>query len=375
MKKLGFGLMRLPTLDARDPSSVDLSGVIPLVDRYLHEGFSYFDTAYYYHGEKSEETFRAAVAERWPRERYTITDKLPIYEKPAEQALLPMFERQLARCGVEYFDYYLLHNVGGKNYAHAEAVHAFDFLRRRKDEGRARHIGMSYHDNAELLETILKRHPEIEVVQLQLNYLDWDDLTIQSRRCYDVCTRYHKPVIVMEPVKGGSLAALQEDAAQLLRAYAPDASFASWAIRFAASLENVMVVLSGMSDLAQVADNTAYMRELRVLNGQEHRILEQAAALLRGSNTIGCTGCHYCTDGCPMQIPIPEIFRLYNNYVKFPGTQDHVALNYYGNVTSGRGSADCCIGCGQCEEHCPQHLAIPGLLADVHATLQKLQNA
>ena len=208
MKKLGFGLMRLPTLEPMNSSSIDLSKVVPLVDLYLNSGFSYFDTAYYYHGEKSEAAFRAAVAKRWPRESYTITDKLPIYEKPEERELLPIFNEQLHRCGVEYFDYYLLHNVGGKNYQHAEAVHTFEFLGQRKAEGRVKHIGLSYHDNAELLETILNRHPEIEYVQLQLNYLDWEDCAVQSHRCYDVCKRYGKPVIVMEPIKGGSLAAL-----------------------------------------------------------------------------------------------------------------------------------------------------------------------
>lgn len=234
--------MRLPTLEPMNSSSIDLSKVVPLVDLYLNSGFSYFDTAYYYHGEKSEAAFRAAVAKRWPRESYTITDKLPIYEKPEERELLPIFNEQLHRCGVEYFDYYLLHNVGGKNYQHAEAVHAFEFLGQRKAEGRVKHIGLSYHDNAELLETILNRHPEIEYVQLQLNYLDWEDCAVQSHRCYDVCKRYGKPVIVMEPIKGGSLAALPEEAEKLLKTHNPRASAASWAIRYAASLENVMIV-------------------------------------------------------------------------------------------------------------------------------------
>lgn len=372
MKKLGFGLMRLPTLEPMNSSSIDLSKVVPLVDLYLNSGFSYFDTAYYYHGEKSEAAFRAAVAKRWPRESYTITDKLPIYEKPEERELLPIFNEQLHRCGVEYFDYYLLHNVGGKNYQHAEAVHAFEFLGQRKAEGRVKHIGLSYHDNAELLETILNRHPEIEYVQLQLNYLDWEDCAVQSHRCYDVCKRYGKPVIVMEPIKGGSLAALPEEAEKLLKAHNPRASAASWAIRYAASLENVMIVLSGMSSMEQVADNVGYMQEFHALDAEERAVLDQVVSLLRKANTIGCTGCHYCTDGCPQQIPIPEIFKLYNNYMKFPKTQDHVALNYYGNVTSGRGNAANCVGCGQCEEHCPQRLEIPKLLKEVSRELQKL---
>lgn len=273
---------------------------------------------------------------------------------------------------MEYFDYYLLHNVGGKNYQHAEAVHAFEFLGQRKAEGRVKHIGLSYHDNAELLETILNRHPEIEYVQLQLNYLDWEDCAVQSHRCYDVCKRYGKPVIVMEPIKGGSLAALPEEAEKLLKAHNPRASAASWAIRYAASLENVMIVLSGMSSMEQVADNVGYMQEFHALDAEERAVLDQVVSLLRKANTIGCTGCHYCTDGCPQQIPIPEIFKLYNNYMKFPKTQDHVALNYYGNVTSGRGNAASCVGCGQCEEHCPQRLEIPKLLKEVSRELQKL---
>ena len=235
-----------------------------------------------------------------------------------------------------------------------------------------RHIGLSYHDNAELLETILNRHPEIEYVQLQLNYLDWEDCAVQSHRCYDVCKRYGKPVIVMEPIKGGSLAALPEEAEKLLKTHNPRASAASWAIRYAASLENVMIVLSGMSSMEQVADNVGYMQEFHALDAEERAVLDQVVSLLRKANTIGCTGCHYCTDGCPQQIPIPEIFKLYNNYMKFPKTQDHVALNYYGNVTSGRGNAASCVGCGQCEEHCPQRLEIPKLLKEVSRELQKL---
>ena len=367
-KNFGFGCMRLPMKG----SEVDYGEFSRMVDTYIAAGFNYFDTARVYLGGKSETAIRECIAKRYPREAFVLADKLSASLFNSREEIRPLFEKQLESCGVEYFDFYLMHSQNRDVFEKYKRCHAYEQAFELKKEGKVRHVGLSFHDKADVLEDILKQYPQVEFVQIQLNYLDWEDCAVQSHRCYDVCKRYGKPVIVMEPIKGGSLAALPEEAEKLLKAHNPCASAASWAIRYAASLENVMIVLSGMSSMEQVADNIGYMQDFHALDAEERAVLDQVVSLLRKANTIGCTGCHYCTDGCPQQIPIPEIFKLYNNYMKFPKTQDHVALNYYGNVTSGRGNAASCMGCGQCEEHCPQHLEIPKLLKDVSSELQKL---
>lgn len=368
---LGFGLMRLPVIDG-DQSRVDLEKMKELVDAFLCAGGSYFDTAYPYHQGKSEEAFRETVVKRYPRERFTITDKMPMFAVKRAEQLEEIFSEQLERCGVSYFDYYWLHALGSINYQTAEQTDAFAFLTRKKAEGKIRHIGFSFHDSPELLDRILTEHPETEIVQLQLNYLDWDDTTIRARECYEVAVRHEKPVIVMEPVKGGALANLPEEAEHLLRRAEPERSIASWGVRFAASKEQVMMVLSGMSDLQQVRDNLSYMGEnFRPLTEKENTLLAQAAQIIRESIAIPCTACRYCVEGCPKEIPIPDYFAIYNNLKRFQKIQAAVANAYYTNTARGRGLASDCIGCGACERSCPQHLPIREHLKEVAATLEK----
>ena len=309
--------MRLPLLNANDATSIDIEQFKQMADRFIERGFTYFDTAYPYHQGCSETAFREAVASRYDRDRFTVTDKLPCWLINSADDMERIFNEQLQRCGVDYFDYYWLHCLTRENVSIMDRFDGWGFIARMKAEGRIKHIGFSFHDDSQLLEQLLKAHPEVECVQLQINYLDWESPTIEAHTCYDLCTRYGKPVIVMEPVKGGSLAQVPPAVEALMRDYAPEASPASWAIRYAASLPNVMMVLSGMSSPAQVDDNTSYMRDFVPLNDREHDILDRAAAIIKQAIAIPCTACHYCTDGCPQQICIPEYFNLYNTLHQF----------------------------------------------------------
>lgn len=358
MKKLGFGLMRLPTVEQEGKKTVNLPEVCRMVDSYLEQGFTYFDTAYMYHEFQSEHVIRQALVERYPREQYILTTKLPTMYLKEKEDMERIFQEQLEKCGVDYFDYYLVHNLNVKHYATAERLGAFEFVQKKKEEGKVRKIGFSFHDSAELLEKILREHPEVDVVQLQINYLDWESESIQSRQCYEVARRYNKPILVMEPVKGGALAKVPQEVETLFRAYAPNASVASWAIRFAASLEGVMMVLSGMSDMEQLSDNTAYMREFVPMSREEVDRVMLAAEMINGSITIPCTACQYCTADCPMNIAIPEYFSLYNLEKRAQNDGFSVQGVYYNNLTATRGRASECIECGQCEEKCPQHISI-----------------
>lgn len=359
MKKLGFGLMRLPLKDANDMTSIDLEQFKQMVDIFIERGFTYFDTAYPYHGGQSEVAFREAVAKRYPRDHYTITDKMPCWAVQTEDDLERIFNEQLDRCGVEYFDYYWLHCLNRDFVKNMDRVDGWGFLVRKKAERKIRHIGFSFHDDSQLLEQILKGHPEMEYVQLQINYLDWDSPTVESGNCYNLCVRYGKPVIVMEPVKGGSLAKIPADAERLFRDYNPQASPASWAVRYCASLPNVMMVLSGMSDLSQLRDNTSYMQDFHPLDSEEQSRVVQATSIIKNAIAIPCTACHYCTDGCPQQICIPEYFSIYNTLHQFGREQQWMNTSvYYGVLNRTHGRASDCIECGQCEEHCPQHIHI-----------------
>ena len=367
-KKLGFGLMRLPLLDPNDQGSIDMEQMKRMVDSFLEQGFTYFDTAWMYCNGKSEEAAKEALVSRYPRDSFTLTTKLPAYMLKKEADREWLFQEQLRRTGAGYFDYYWLHDVNSQTIQTFDRLHCWDFIREKKAQGLVRHIGFSYHDGPELLDRILTEHPEVEYVQLQLNYLDWDSLGVQSGKCYEVATRHHKPVIVMEPVKGGTLAKVPEALEQMFKSREPDMSVPSWAIRFAASLENVMVVLSGMSNMEQMLDNTGYMRDFRPLNDEEQKLMHLAAGIINRSITVPCTGCSYCTVNCPQNIAIPKYFSLYNLDLQELKEKDWTPhRNYYDNLTLTHGKASDCIRCGQCEAMCPQHLPIRKLLEDVAA--------
>ena len=365
-KKLGFGLMRLPLLNPEDDGSIDLEQMKQMVDTFLERGFTYFDTAWMYCGGRSEEAAYEALVSRHPRDSFTLTTKLPSYMLKKEADREWLFNEQLRRTGAGYFDYYWLHDVNAKTVKTFDALNCWDFVREKKAAGLVRHIGFSYHDGPELLEKLLTAHPEVEYVQLQLNYLDWDSLGVQSHANYDVCVRHHKPVIVMEPVKGGTLAKVPAELETLFKAREPELSIPSWAIRFAASQENVMGVLSGMSNMEQLLDNTGYMQDFRPLDAGEMELMDTAARILNKEIVIPCTGCSYCTVNCPMNIAIPKYFSLYN--AKYQEAKDKGWTNqggYYRNLTLDFGKASDCIRCGQCEAMCPQHLPIRKYLEDV----------
>ncbi len=358
-KKLGFGVMRLPLTEPSDTTKIDYETFCRMADRFMEEGFSYFDTATPYHGKEfSELAFRECVAKRFSRDSYTITDKLSFSLIQEGDKLEEFFAGQLKRCGVEFFDYYLLHAMNRNYLALAERMGAFEFVIRKKAEGKIRHIGFSFHDSAEVLEEILEKHPEMEYVQLQINYADWEDPDVQSRKCYEVCVKFKKPVIVMEPVKGGLLANLPKDAEMLLKEANPEMSAASWAVRFASSLDNVVMVLSGMSSEAQVEDNISYMKDLKPLTESEQETLMQALAAIRAKKSVACTNCRYCVDGCPKQIPIPDYFQLLNEVSQFGEARFSAAKDSYERKAEKAGRASDCIQCGQCEKQCPQHLLV-----------------
>ena len=370
-KKLGFGLMRLPLTDPNDDSSIDLELLKQMVDAFLERGFTYFDTAWMYCGGKSEEAAREALVTRHPRDSFTLTTKLPAYMLHKEADREWLFNEQLRRTGAGYFDYYWLHDVNSHSLKTFDELRCWDFIREKKEAGLVRHIGFSYHDGPELLDQLLTEHPEIEYVQLQLNYLDWESLGVQSRKCYEVATRHGKPVIVMEPVKGGTLAKVPENLEKMFRSREPEMSVPSWAIRFAASQENVMMVLSGMSNMEQLLDNTGYMQDFKPLNDEEMALMYTAADIINGNITVPCTGCSYCTVNCPRNIAIPKYFSLYNaemQEVKEKGWTPQPS--YYEHLTLEFGKASDCIKCGRCEAMCPQHLPIRKYLEDVAAKFE-----
>ena len=373
MKKLGFGLMRLPLLEGGSEDQIDIELMKKMTDLFMERGFTYYDTAYMYHRGMSERAFKEAVVERFPRECFTITDKMPMMMVQEEADLERLFNEQLERTGAGYFDYYWLHNLNRRSYETAVRTNAFAFVQKKMEEGLVKHLGFSFHDNAELLDRILTEHPETEIVQLQINYLDWNDPFVQSGKCYDVAVKHGKLITVMEPVKGGKLAALPEEAMEKLRAIDPEASPASFAIRFVASLPNVFMVLSGMSNLAQMEDNSSFMQEFEPLAEEEKEVLKECADIIRRSKAVPCTACRYCTEGCPMQIPIPDYFVLYNNVLENPGsdwTLQGNRKNYARLQDTGAGKASECLGCGLCEAACPQHINIPELMPKLAEVLE-----
>lgn len=365
MKKLGFGCMRLPLTDSGDPTSIDIPQLCKMADTFLERGFTYFDTAYMYHDFKSELAVREALVKRHPRDSFLLADKLPLRYTFKEGDQERIFDEQLEKCGVDYFDYYLLHNVNSSYMERAERFNSFDFIKRKKEEGKIRHIGFSFHDTPELLDKLLDAHPEIEFVQIQLNYLDWNSPSIQSKRCYETIVKHGRRVWVMEPVKGGMLAKIPDDAKKLFTQAAPQASVPSWAIRFAASCPQVDMVLSGMSSIEQLLDNTSFMADFKPLTQEERDIIEQAVKIINSKIEIACTACRYCTDGCPKKINIPAFFSLYNSLKASGNVRMMAPFLYYRNIASQGGKASDCITCGQCEKSCPQHLKITELIKKV----------
>lgn len=371
-KKLGFGLMRLPLLDANDGGSIDIEQTKKMVDLFIERGFTYFDTAWMYCDFKSESATKEVLVDRYPRDKYTLATKLHAGFIKTKEDRDKIFNEQLRKTGVEYFDYYLLHDIGTHHYEIYEKLDCFTWLKDKKEKGLVKNIGFSFHDNAELLDKILTAHPEIEFVQLQINYLDWDSEGVQSRKCYEVATKHNKPVIVMEPVKGGTLAKVPSSVEDIFKDYNKKASIPSWAIRFAASLDNVMMVLSGMSNMEQILDNTEYMMNFEKLNDKERELISQAVDLINSNITVACTGCSYCTDGCPMNIAIPKYFSLYNADKQEIKEKDWTPQGeYYNNLTKTFGKASDCVECGQCEGVCPQHLHIIDRLKDVAEYFEK----
>lgn len=366
----GFGCMRLPLLKADQQDSFDFEKINTLFDAFLEKGFRYFDTAYTYHGYHAEEAVRKALVERHPRDSFELATKLPLRDFKDAEDMERIFEEQLTHCGVEYFDCYLLHNMGTNVYEKCKKYDAFGFVARKKAEGKIRNVGISFHDMPELFDEILSQYGDLlDFVQLQINYVDWEQPNVQSRRCLEIARKYGKPVTVMEPCKGGTLVNLPEEAEALLKARQPEASNASWAMRFAASQEGVTRVLSGMNTLEQVENNTAVFQNFHPVTEEELEVIWKVTEIIEKNTPIPCTGCAYCTHGCPKDIAIPQYFALYNSISRTTGSFSSHAV-YYNNTALEHGKASDCIGCGQCEKACPQHLPIREHLKTVAAKFE-----
>ena len=363
IKKLGFGLMRLP----KKGLGHDIEQFSRMTDMFLEAGFTYFDTAYVYPG--SEAATKKALVDRHPRESYTLCSKLNAFMAPTEKSAKNQFYTSLKRTGAEYFDFYLLHALMETNYQRYERFGIWDFVREQKEKGLIKHYGFSFHAGPELLDKLLTDHPDVDFVQLQLNYADWENKFITSRANYEIARKHNKSIVVMEPVKGGSLANPPKDVKALLKEHSPEASFASWAIRFAASLDGIMTVLSGMSNISQMEDNISYMRDFKPLDPDEQRVISSAQKILGRSSEIPCTACHYCTEGCPKGIPIPEIFGAMN--IRLGNGRINEAAEAYAAATADKSKACDCIACRKCERTCPQHIAVVDSLKRCSETFDK----
>ena len=355
--KFGFGCMRFPKLG----EEIDQEQVCRMVDAFLASGLNYFDTAHGYHSGLSETTLKACLSSRYPRDRYLLTDKLTGSYFTTEAEIRPLFESQLAACGVDYFDFYLMHAQNARNFEQFKACRAYETAFQLKAEGKIRHVGLSFHDTAEVLDKILNTYPQVEAVQIQFNYLDDGDLAVDSRRVYETCVKHGKPVIIMEPIKGGTLTNLPEECMAFCRELGK--SPAELALRYAAGPEQVFMVLSGMSSIQQMEENLSFMVEPQPLNRAEAATVDKIRGHLRSMKLIGCTGCRYCVDGCPMGILIPDLFHTLDfRSEKHDWNQDR----YYRTVlTAEHGKASDCLGCGACEGVCPQNLPIRDYLAQI----------
>lgn len=373
MKKLGFGTMRLPLVEKGKPGVVDIEQFKTMVDMYMEKGFTYFDTAYVYHEKNSESAVKKGLVDRYPRDAYQVATKLPAgYIKSFEDRDI-IFKEQLDNVGVSYFDNYLLHCVMKANYESVfEKYDCFNWIFEQKEKGLIKNAGFSFHDSAELLDEILTKYPNFDFVQLQINYLDWESNDIQSKLCYETAVKHGKPVIVMEPIKGGALANVSSKVQELFKGYDENASVASWAIRFAATLDNVCIVLSGMSDIAQMENNLSYMEDFKPLTEEEINMCHKAADIINSERAIKCTGCAYCVAGCPMGIQIPKYFETYNRRMQATsaGTLSR-NMAFYKEFSSQNAKPSDCVECGQCENACPQHLSIREFLKQITAEYEK----
>ena len=361
-KKLGFGCMRLPMKD----EEVDYDEFNKMVDYYMDHGFNYFDTAHGYLGGQSEIAIGKCLTSRYNRDQFILTDKLTANYFNTEDDIRPFFESQLKITGVDYFDYYLMHAQDRTNYKKFTKCRAYEIASELKNEGKIKHLGISFHDTADILDMILTEHPEIEIVQIQFNYMDYESTGVQGKEVYEVARKHGKELLIMEPVKGGGLVNLPEEAKIKFDVINKDnLSYASYAIRFAASFDGIYKVLSGMSNLEQMQDNVSYMEDFKPLTDEEKKVCLEVATILKNLGGIPCTGCRYCVDGCPMNIKIPDLFACYNSKKQF---NDWNSQMYYGIHTKDNGCASECIKCGQCESVCPQHLPIRDLLEKVSET-------
>ncbi len=365
MPKLGFGLMRLPQKD----DVIDMDHLNRMVDAYMAAGMNYFDTAYVYHGGNSEKVIKEALVRRYPRDSFMLATKLPAWCMKEKADRDRIFREQLERCGVDYFDFYLLHSIeDGGNGETYEKLDCFSWGLQKKAEGKIRHFGFSFHGSPAYLIQVLDAHPEVEFVQIQLNYADWKNPVVRSGELYEILRSRNIPMVIMEPVKGGTLASLTPELEAMYKAVRPGASIASWALRFVGSLPGVMTILSGMSSEDQMKDNLSTFTAFEPLSDDEKALVEKVRSIMLNVSQIGCTSCRYCTPGCPMNISIPDVFRAVNTMALYNET--FRPKNFYnGIVGQGHGRASECIACGQCESVCPQHLPIIDLLKDASKKL------
>lgn len=359
--KLGFGMMRLPMIG----EEIDIEQVKQMADIFVENGFTYFDTAYPYINGKSEIAVKQALIGRFPRESIQIASKMPVWLCKKHEDFRPLLEIQLERTGAEYFDFYLLHALDKQRMKQMDEIGGWDFVKEVKEEGLIRHFGFSFHDTADVLDEILTAHPEAEFVQLQLNYADWENDRVQSRQCYEVAGRHKTPVIVMEPVKGGNLASMPGEASRLFKSKEPDRSIASWALRYVGSLEGIITILSGMSNFEQMQDNISTMKDFSPLTETDYSVISKVMDELGKTDTVPCTACQYCVEGCPQKINIPEVIGSLNTYRTYKDLNS--VKGHYHWVTANSGKASDCIACGECEEQCPQHINIIEVLRETAA--------
>ncbi|MDR1573586.1 MAG: aldo/keto reductase [Clostridiales Family XIII bacterium] len=362
-KRLGMGCLRLPVYDENKQAEIDMDAAQKIIDLFMEQGYNYFDTSWIYHSGNSEAALGKLLVDRYPRDSFLISTKMPLKFMKKKEEMEDVFRQQLDRCHLAYFDFYLIHAIMRDTYELCKKWGVWEFLRQKRAEGRFREFGVSLHDTPEFLDEILTEHPEIDFVILQINYVDWDNEVIRARESYEVAVRHDVPIVVMEACKGGTLACVPEEAETLMKAYNPNASVASWAFRFVGGLPGVRVVLAGMPKMEFLLDNLKVFNDFKPLNEEEHKILKRVCEIINENTAIPCTTCRYCEPECPKQIPIPDYFNLYNDMKRFEKTSNpnrvNIQANYYESfIKGGRGAAGSCIGCKICEKVCPQGLPV-----------------